>query len=194
MITQILFNQHLNQHKAMALTSNQQAPDFNTTDVYGAHIQKAKFAGKKIYLAFERNVGCPVCNLRTHELLKHTDYFSKNNIVVLMIYESTQAKMIEYLDGNKYSFHFIADPENVFYKLYNVEQSMMKILKGIFHGLLGKANAGKKLFKKPTSQDGHTATIPSEFLIDEHGKLIYVHYGKFLGDHLPLKDLQTILS
>jgi thioredoxin-dependent peroxiredoxin len=173
----------------MKLTVNQQAPDFTTTDVVGNPLQLKKLKGQKVYLAFERNAGCPVCNLRTHELLKQADSFSKKNIKVLMVYESTPEKMKEYLGDENYPFHFIADPDNTLYKKYYVEQSVSKFTKSLFNGLMTKAMQGKKLFKKSISQDGHTTTIPSEFIIDENGNLSKVHYGRFVGDHLPIQEL-----
>lgn len=173
----------------MSLSVLQQAPDFTTTDVYGQSLQLKKLQGKKVYLAFERNAGCPVCNLRMHTLLKNADYFAANKIEVWVVYESSIEKMNEYLGSNTYPFHFIADPQNKLYQLYFVEQSMGKLMRSLFNGLLSKAMEGKKRFKKAISQDGHTTTIPSEFLIDEKGKLSIVHYGRFVGDHLPLEYL-----
>lgn len=173
----------------MALSIHQLAPDFSTTDVFGQSIQLKKLQGKKVYLAFERNAGCPVCNLRMHTLLKHAEYFKKNNIEVLLVYESSTEKMKEYLGENTYPFHFIADPDNRLYRLYFVEQSLPKLLKSLFHALLSKVSQGKKLFTKTIHQDGHMTTIPSEFLIDENGQLITVHYGRFVGDHLPLEAI-----
>jgi len=173
----------------MKLTINQQAPDFSTTDVSGNAIHLKKFNGQKVYVAFERNAGCPVCNLHTHQLLKQAESFSRKNMAVLMIYESTPEKMKEYLGDEQYPFHFIADPQNELYKKYYVEQSLGKMMKSMFHGIMTKAMQGKKLFKSNISQDGHTTTIPSEFIIDENGKLSKVHYGRFVGDHLPIQEL-----
>jgi peroxiredoxin len=170
----------------MKLSIHQQAPPFIVKDVFGNIIRLEELRGKKIYLAFERNAGCPVCNLRVHTLLKHADAFAQNSIVVLLVYESTEAKMLEYLDGKSYPFHFIADPHNKLYKSYSVGQSFTKLLKSLFNGLIPKAMEGKKLFTKAVSQDGHTATIPGEFMIDEQGNLSIVHYGRFIGDHLPV--------
>ena len=170
----------------MKLSTHQEAPRFITKDVAGNIIRLEELRGKKVYLAFERNAGCSVCNLRVHTLLKHADSFARNNIVVLLVYESTEAKMQEYLGGKSYPFHFIADPDNKLYKTYYVGQSFTKLMKSLFNGLISKAMEGKKLFEKAISQDGHTATIPGEFMIDEQGKLSIVHYGRFVGDHLPV--------
>lgn len=171
----------------MALSIHQLAPDFSTTDVFGHTIHLKKLQGKKVYLAFERNAGCPVCNLRMHTLLKHADNFKKHNIEVLLVYESTVERMKEYLGENTYPFHFIADSGNRLYRLYFVEHSLPKLLKSLFNGLMDKVSQGKKLFSKSIPQDGHITTIPSEFVIDENGKLIKVHYGRFVGDHLPVE-------
>jgi peroxiredoxin Q/BCP len=170
----------------MKLSLYQQAPDFSTTDVYGASINLKNLRGKRVYLAFERNAGCPVCNLRMHTLLKQAEHFKKNNITVLMVYESSTEKMKEYLGRNDYPFHFIADPENALYQAYYIEQSLGKALRSLFNGIVSKVTQGKRLFKKPMKQDGHASTIPSEFVIGEDGKLAAIHYGRYIGDHLPI--------
>ena len=178
----------------MKLSNSQDAPYFSTTDVYGAAIDLKKLRGNKVYLSFERNAGCPVCNLRMHKLLKEAEFFKTNNITVLMVYESPLKKMKEYLGENKYPFHFLSDPHAKLYNLYGVEKSMAKVLKGLAHGLMSKVIAGYKLFKKPMMQDGALNRIPAEFLIDEKGKLIAAHYGKFIGDHIPIETLKKMLN
>jgi peroxiredoxin Q/BCP len=174
----------------MQLKINQQAPDFTITDVFGGTIQLKKLRDHKVYLLFHRNAGCPVCNLHVHELIRNADHFAAHNIKVILVYESTAGKMLEYLSDRKYPFHFVADPENELYKLYSIERSMLKVLKSLFNGLMGKAMAGKKMFKKSIKQDGHTDTIPAEFLIDGDGNLSKVHYGRFIGDHLAVSDIK----
>jgi len=178
----------------MKLQVNQQAPVFKTPDVYGREISLQALRGKKVYLAFERNAGCPVCNLRIHELLKQADYFSAHHVTVLLIYESTVEKMRDYLADLQYPFHFIADPENALYQQYQIERSFLKMFKGLFHGLMGKVMAGKKLFRKAITQDGNVSTIPGEFIIDEKGNLSTVHYGRYVGDHLALDLLKEKLK
>lgn len=106
-----------------------------------------------------------------------------------MIYESSPEKMREYLAHSNYPFHFIADPQNELYKKYAVEKSMLKVMRSMANGLMGKASAGKKLFRQPIKQDGAMHTIPAEFMVDELRKLRIVHYGKFVGDYLGVDEL-----
>lgn len=178
----------------MKLSIQQTSPLFKTKDVYGHEIDLKKLRGKKVYFAFERNAGCPVCNLHTHELLKQSEFFKATNTVVILIYESPIEKMLEYLGDNTYPFHFIADPLNNLYDQYGVEKSMVKVLRSLFHGLLDKVKQGTRLFKKPMKQDGHMTRIPSEFIVDENGILSLVHYGAFVGDHLSIENLKKQLA
>jgi peroxiredoxin len=174
----------------MKLTVNQQAPVFSTTDVYNQPVNLQSLRGHKIYLAFMRNTGCPVCNLRVHELLKKANYFAENNIQVLLVYESSVTQMRQYLEQENYPFTFIPDPENKLYRLYDIERSTGKMLGSVFRGAIGKALAGQKLYHKKINQDGHANTIPADFLIDETGKLSHVHYGNDIGDHIPISELR----
>jgi len=178
----------------MKLSVHQPAPLFKTKDVYGNEIDLKKLRGQKVYLAFERNAGCPVCNLRTHELLKQSEFFKINNAVVVMIYESSVEKMKEYLGDDTHPFHFVADPQNNLYSQYGVETSVLKFFASMFNGLMSKVKQGTKLFKKPIKQDGHLTRIPSEFIVGEDGTLSLVHYGAFIGDHLPLETLKKKLT
>lgn len=177
----------------MKLNALQSAPLFSTHDIYGTTINLQQFKGQKVYLAFERNAGCPVCNLRMNELLKQADVFASAGVKMIFVYESPVDTMKEYLGDNTYPFHFVADPKNTLYNLYGVERSLLKVLQSLFHGLMAKVKEGTKLFRKPMKQDGHMDRIPAEFIIDETGKIKLAHYGRFVGDHLSLEVLKKSL-
>jgi thioredoxin-dependent peroxiredoxin len=190
----LVFQNESKSESVMRSQLNQQAPIFRTTDVNGSLIDLTSLRGRQIYLSFERNTGCPVCNLRTHELLKRGQYFLDRDIVVIMVYESSPEKMREYLGREVYPFHFVADPKNELYNKYGVERSMGKVMKSMLYGIIGKVMKGKKLFKKPMKQDGHPDRIPAEFLIDPEGKIRLAHYGGYIGDHLPFDDVKRAIE
>ena len=68
------------------------------------------------------------------------------------------------------------------------------MMKGMFHGAMGKMNKGKQLFSKKIKQDGSMSRIGADFLIDEDGKIKKAYYGKYLGDHIPLSDIKEFLK
>lgn len=180
---------------SMKIKEKQAAPDFTIQDVNGATVNLTAYRGKKILLTFHRNTGCPVCNLRFHEIEQQTAYFKSKNLVVIAIYESSRENMKKYLEDETPYAVMIPNPEQNLYKLYDIERSTGKIFKGLlFRGALKKANEGKKLYRSKMKQDGNANTIGADFLIDENGLVRTAYYGKFLGDYLPLEDIKTFLN
>jgi thioredoxin-dependent peroxiredoxin len=171
----------------MALQPGQPAPDFAATDVFRQPVSLTALRGHRVLLSFMRNAGCPVCNLRVHELQQKADSLRAANTVVILVYESTAERMREYLVGETLPLTFIADPEQALYARYGVETSTLKFLRSMSNGVIAKGKAGTALAHKPLAkQDGNTTRIEADFLIDERGILEKVHYGRFVGDHLPL--------
>ena len=178
----------------MKLQVSQTAPDFAITDIDGNTVQLSALKGKKVFLTFYRNVGCPVCNLRFHELLPLEKEFETEGAVVLAIYESSPANLKRYVAGEHYYTRMIANHDFDIYEKYAIERSTIKLLSSIYKGVIGKAEQGKKLFKQKFEQDGHANLMGGEFLIDENGKIVTAYYNQFIGDHLSLKAIKEFLN
>jgi len=178
----------------MTVQTNKPAPSFTIKDVNGKDISLSDFKGKKILLTFYRNVGCPICNLRFHELQLQSDYFAAKGLTIIAVYESTAENMKQYLEGEKFNAIMIPNHDLSLYTLYSIENSIWKMTKGMFNGAMGKMSDGKKLFKKDIEQDGNTFRISADFLIDENGNIQTAYYGKFIGDHLPIDDIKRFLN
>ena len=178
----------------LKINKNKRAPSFTATDVFGNKITLDDFAGKKVFLTFYRNVGCPICNLRFHEIESQAGYFKQHDVVVLSVYESSASHMKQYLNGDTPFSIMIPDSTLALYTHYGVERSTGKLLKGMFHGAMGKMKKGKKLFTKQIDQDGNSNRIGADFLIDENGTVLAAHYGKYVGDHLPIQEIKNLLT
>ena len=178
----------------MKVQVSQSAPDFHVNDVKGNVIDLKNYRGQKVLLSFYRNIGCPICNLRFHELESESAYFKSRNLVLIAVYESTADNMKQYLGHESFYAVMIPDPSQHLYTLYHIERSTAKLMKGIFHGAMGKAKAGKKLFRSSIATDGNTNRIGADFLIDENGKVLKAHYGSYLGDELPFGEIKKILN
>jgi thioredoxin-dependent peroxiredoxin len=184
------FSVHAQPPTPMPLQANQPAPNFQTEDVYGKPVSLSALRGQFVLLSFMRNAGCPVCNFHVHELLKKADSLRAANVAVVLVYESTKATMVEYLQqADSMPFSFVADPQKQLYSRYQVGRDMGKMMSGMFHGAMRKMTAGKKLFRKSIKQDGDAMRIGADFLIDPQGRLHTVHYGRYLGDHLTVAQL-----
>jgi peroxiredoxin len=162
------------------------APDFKANSVQKGEISLQQFRGKKVLLSFMRNVGCPICNLHTHHLYQYQDSLQKLGVVVLMIHQSPTNTIQTYLaqDDRVWSFLFVSDSERILYDLYKVKPSIFRFLASGFYGALRKRKEGVKLYKTKIKQEGKRGMLGADFLLDESGKIIKVHYARFIGDHL----------
>jgi peroxiredoxin len=171
----------------MHLRDGQALPVLQVTDVTGNIIS---LMGEKTFLSFQRNAGCPICNFHVHELIKHAPAFERQQIQVVLVYESSKENLLEYLHQEKLPFAFVADPSRQLYNLFGVERSLFLFLKGLLRGGLTKAIKGKSLFKTKIKIDGDTDRIGADFLLQK-GMIEKTHYGAFVGNHL---TSDTILS
>jgi len=107
-------------NNSMKIVASQTAPAFIVKDLEGKTICLSDLKGKKVYLTFNRNVGCPICNLRYHELQQQSDYFISKGLVILSVYESSLANMKQYLEGESQYAAMISNPNKILYQLYEV--------------------------------------------------------------------------
>ncbi len=176
------------------VSAKQSAPTFTAQSLSGTTVNLADYRGKKVLLSFYRNAGCPVCNLRFHQLQEQAALFQSKGLVVLAVYESSADKMKQYVEGETYYATILPDPALNLYQLYGIELSMGKVMKGMFHGAMGKMSQGKKLFKSKIKQDGNSNRIGADFLIDENGKVVTAHYDRYIGDELPVADIIKFIN
>jgi peroxiredoxin len=120
-------------------------------------------------------------------LHQRKDEFDKNNLEIVLVFESRESTIKKYIKDQKLPFTMVSDVGQNFYNLYAVEKSWSKLIqlfltrKGIVDCLRGFSK-----FKKFSSMKGSTNRVEAEFLIDENGILEKVHYGKTVGDHMPV--------
>ena len=71
------------------LETGQSAPLFSLTDIYDREIDLSAYKnkGKKILISFFRNVACPFCNFRIHQLTTKNDQW-KNDLEMIFFLEA----------------------------------------------------------------------------------------------------------
>jgi len=177
------------------LTDTSAAPLFTHTTAYGDTVSLSQYKGKKVFLVFTRSAGCPICNLYIHQLQEYADSFKQKNIEVLIVTQSIASNTKKYIENENFPYTFLSDPERKLYKLYSIESSTGKMMKGyIFKGGRAKSKKGKKLYKETFKQEGNKEIVGSDFLIDENGKLIKAYYGKYLGDRMSITEILRLFS
>lgn len=177
----------------MKLYNNHPAIDFSVTDIYGKKINLSDFKGKKIHLGFFRNVNCPFCNLRVHQLSKLNGAFEEKGLRAIYFFESDPKLLRKSIFHQEISpIPLIGDREKKVYAQYGVEASALKMISTLFvKGVIKDMKAGSAL-NLPTEKDNDaTQTLmPADFLIDESFNIHKAHYGKNLNDHLSIDEIK----
>ncbi|MCJ7807662.1 MAG: hypothetical protein MUP73_02940, partial [Dehalococcoidia bacterium] len=88
-------------------------------------------------------------------------------------------------------FPIIADPRRDIYRLYGVESSWL----GYTRGMLRFSNFYKAIWKGflPGKMEGEKALLPADFLIGPDLIIRKAYYGKDIGDHLPIREIERFL-
>ncbi|NJO87849.1 MAG: redoxin domain-containing protein [Chloroflexia bacterium] len=157
------------------------------TDIWGT-VLKIPDGEKWVYLSFHRFSACPLCNLRTHELIKSYDEFKNNNIEICSIWPSGEESMKEYVGKSNAPFPLIADPGMSVFRIFGVTRRSNIPMKGISREPKIWMQALKHKYKN-FKVDGDSKLQPASFLINPIGEIIMAYYGKHFGDHVPIAQI-----
>jgi thioredoxin-dependent peroxiredoxin len=159
--------------------------ELNLPAIDGRLFSIEQVAGRRYLLSFFRFAGCPFCNMRVHELVKHYADFGPN-FTVVGIFDSSLENLQRHAEDHHAPFALLADADNVYYRRFGVERSVWGVIKGLVLRLPRVLHA---VFIKgfiPRAIQGNITTMPLNILVDENGRVQYAHYGRDEGDHIPL--------
>ena len=176
------------------LELNARAPLFNEEDVFGRTIDLGSYAGKRVLVAFFRNVGCPFCNIRVHNLTKvHTD-LKELGLEMIFFFESPREVILRSTFHREVSpVPVIADPNKKWYAAYGLEEgagwktSAASVASSPGTILLAKLRG------LPVHAPRHgevSDTLPAEFLLDEEQVIRELHYSKHFADRMKMTAIQ----
>ena len=175
----------------MKLQEGQFAPDFTITDIFDREIRLSDYKGTKIILGFYRNVSCPYCNRRVHQIMGNNVRLKQKNVQMIFLFESSNQKLTSSIFHKGISpWPLIGDPEKKIYNLYGVEESVAKTIKTPLYSSLSLAKKYTKDLNLPKDKDASKTLIPADFFIDENLKIVKAHYGTHLDDHVSLNELK----
>jgi peroxiredoxin Q/BCP len=178
----------------MKLAAGNPAVPFFTVDVDGHPVSLEQFRGRSLLLMFFRYASCPMCNLRLYDFGKEYPRLRAKGLSAVVFFHSPAPAIRRNAGRRNPAFPLVADPNQEIYRAYGVETSWAGLLKSMVlpsfyldwfrsfrHGFWGGA-------------DKQMAKMPADFLVGPDGRLLLVHYGKDIGDHLSLADVETALS
>lgn len=158
--------------------------------ISGRRVNTADLRGKRYMLSFFRFAGCPFCNLRMHELTKRFNELG-DNFTIVAVFDSPIENLKKYSSPHQAPFSVVADEKNIYYRQYDIRQSFVGMLRGVIMRLPSVLYALVVKRYIPLSIRGKLATMPADFLVDEHGIIQLAHYANDPGDHVDFEQVKA---
>jgi peroxiredoxin len=169
------------------LSKNIHTPEITATSISNQRIELSGFKGRKVLIKFHRFSGCPVAQWQINEFIARQNELNAAGIAtIVFLHSSTQKIKSNFKEVA--GLHIIPDKQKVFYKRFESEFSWKSLLSinswrftfaSFFHGYYPHFN----------KFEGGIVGIPSDFLLDEQGRIMEQHYGKNFGDSWSVSDV-----
>mgnify|MGYP003625437006 CR=1 FL=1 len=166
----------------MYITDDMKIKNIVLPAIDGTMFDLHNIEGKPFMLSFFRFASCPFCNMRMHELVKRYNELG-NNFTIVAIFDSPIDNLILHAEGHNAPFPILADADNLYYKIYGIEHSILGVIKGMLFRIPTLLRGMRKGYI-PITIKGRMTTMPADFLIDSTGIVQQAYYGKDEGDHL----------
>lgn len=134
-----------------------------------------------------------MCDLRLHDFGRHYPMLRKRGLRVVAFFHSSSERLRHHLHDRGLPFPVVGDPSMAVYRAYGVESSAPRLLlsaarpafywdwlRSMRHGYWGTV-------------DWRMTTMPADFLIGPDQVVRRVHYGRDIGDHMPIATILETL-
>jgi len=158
-------------------------------DLHGNAFNLEAFKGTKVLITFIRSTSCIYCLARYKALKRRAKKLQDKGIRLVFVVAATKEEILKNVELEENEIIVIPDPEQKVYGDYGIEISediMPKFWKSPMLVL-------KTTFEPKVSGDSDLNNMPSllpvNIIIDENQKMERIHYGKYLGDHIPIDEI-----
>lgn len=177
----------------MKLKNGQKMPNFSYDTPYIKNIDYLdSVKGKKAVLVFLRYYGCMICQLDLMEIQENIGEFNRRNIDIKVVLQSSSKKMKENLKKQPLDYEIICDPQGELYEKFSIEVEKYRIKLGSGN-TLRKMQRARKAGLKHGECEGNELQLPAIFILDELGKIVYLHYAENIADIPEAKDILNIV-
>jgi thioredoxin-dependent peroxiredoxin len=178
----------------MRLKTGDEAIPFSAETIDGETISLRQFAGKPLLLMFYRYASCPMCNLRLRDFAQHYPRLHERGLEVVAFFHSPARDIQRNAGKQHYPFHLVADPKFNVYRTYGVETSwprffLSMLLPSFYVDWIRSMRYG--FWGGVAWQMGK---MPADFLIGPDGRVVKTHYGRDIGDHVPVAEIEAKLT
>jgi thioredoxin-dependent peroxiredoxin len=176
------------------LKAGDKAISFSAETIEGKTISLEQFAGKPLLLMFYRYASCPMCNLRLRDFAQHFPRLHARGLEVVAFFHSPARDIRVNAGKQQYPFHLVADPEFRVYRSYGIETSWPRFFLSMLLPSFYVDWIRSMRYGFWGGVDWQMGKMPADFLIEPDGQIVKAHYGRDMGDHLPVTDVEATLT
>ena len=178
------------------LTVGGRMPDFSFSTPFEKGRSLAETVKKvrgKTAIIFLRYYGCPLCQFDIHQFAVSYDKIRRTDGQILVVLQSESDGLAGQMEKGDLPFDIICDPRQELYRLFEIKPAGSK------EELVDEKSREKILAAKEAGfshgkYEGEEMQLPAIFITDNQRKLIYVHYGKSIGDILLPEELAETMA
>jgi peroxiredoxin len=168
------------------LKNGAKAPEFTATDNSGKALDlKALLKSHKaVVLFFYRGQWCPYCNKHIKQLQDSLQLLTGKGAYVIGVTPETGDNINKTIEKTHASFSIIQDKGYKIMKAYDVNYT-------VDPEMFGKLKKYGVDLESNNGNTDHMLPVPATYIIDQSGKIIYVHFDK---DYTKRPSVSTILA
>jgi peroxiredoxin len=152
-------------------------------------------AGRHVLLVFLRYASCPMCLLQVRELGQRHLELRDAGIEVIAVFHSPPSRIARHTSRLALPFPVITDPGRTLYVRYGVGSSWLGLgASAILPSFYVAFARAMRFGFWGGAVDGELARMPADFLISPDRRVCAAHYGRSIGDHLPLDEIKRLVN
>ena len=177
----------------MRLKPGNKAVPFSAETIDGEKISLERFTGKPLLLMFYRYASCPMCNLRLRDFAQHYPKLHERGLEVVAFFHSPARNIRRNAGKQNYPFHLVPDPQFKVYRSYGVETSWLRFFLSMLLPSFYVDWIRSMRYGFWGGVDWQMGKMPADFLIGPDSRILKSHYGREIGDHLAVQEVEATL-
>jgi peroxiredoxin Q/BCP len=160
--------------------------------IQGVTYKPTDFTDKKVWIAFYRYAGCPMCAAHFDEAMSFAKKLKDGGVLLLAVFDAGPDKIPDRMKTQMSETCIIVgnDSKGLF-ETFGVEKSWLGLLS--VGSIQSRIEAGRKGYSEQNI-DGAINRMPAHIFLKPGGDVVLSHYGRHAGDHVPWKNLWDFVA
>ena len=170
------------------LTKGDNAPAFKTTDNNGKAVDLKTLlkAHKSVVLFFYRGEWCPYCNKHMQQVQDSLQLLTAKDAYVIAVTPETSENINKTIQKTHASFSIVQDKGYTIMTAYRVNYVLDE-------GTVTKYKGFGIDLNKGNGNTDHVLPVPATYVINQSGKITFVHFNKDYTKRASVKDILQVL-